>query len=174
MPRKLPKLKTLRNRLDKVCREYVKLRDGNICQTCGIHKDSTPEGTVDWCHLISRKVLVTRWMQKATLTQCRKCHRAYGDGFNIQMIKAIDRKWGDGTCELMEQIAREHPTSKTNYLHLPQFRIELEEYYKKLIHCMKNSTSPTIAQECMDSEMDLEGWGIILNQTSEEQPNGSK
>ena len=74
----------------------------------------------------------------------------------------------------VEQIAREHPTSKTNYLHLPQFRIELEEYYKKLIHCMENSTSPTIAQECMDSEMDLEGWGIILNQTSEEQPNGSE
>ena len=170
MAKKLPKLKTLRNRLDKVCREYVKLRDDNICQTCGIHKDSTPEGTIDWSHLISRRVISTRWMQSASLAMCRKCHREYGDGFNIKMIKAIDRKWGDGTCELLEQVAREHPTTKTNYLHLAQFRLELEQYYKKLIHCMEHSCSPTVAQECMDSDMDLEGWGIIL-QSQKEQPD---
>ena len=96
----------------------------------------------------------------------------YGDGFNLDMIKAIDGMWGEGTCELMEQINREYPMIHTSNIGNKEFRVSLINYYETLSNVIKNSGSPTIAQECMDSEIALEGWGITLKSSQKENTDG--
>ena len=75
-------------------------------------------------------------------------------------MEAIDRIWGEGTVKELELIARQYPTIKGTHLDLVDFRLELETYYKKLIHCLNNGISP---QECMESIYSNEGWGININ-----------
>ena len=116
----------MRIRLDNVVRDYIKLLYNNVCQTCFIHKDSTPLGSLDWSHAISRRYVILRWNMKASIPQCRKCHQAYGDGFNSAMINAIDRIWGSGTYQQLEKIAMNYPTIKGTNLDLVDFRLELE------------------------------------------------
>ena len=145
--RKAPNLKRMKRRLDDVLRVYIKLRDNNLCQTCGIHKDSTPEGSLDWSHYISRNYLIVRWCQKNSVAQCRKCHREYAKGFNTPMMEAINKKWGEGTTMELETMAREHPAIKHTLLNFVEFRMKLEKYYKKLIEFLDRGAT---SQQCMD------------------------
>jgi len=161
MPRKKPNKKNMRRRLDNVVRDYIKLLYDNICQTCFIHKDSTPLQSLDWSHAISRRYIITRWNMKASIPQCRKCHQLYGDGFNTPMIDAINRIWGDGTYQQLEKIAMNYQTIKGTKLDLVDFRLELEAYYKQLINCLEQGIS---AQECMETVYSDEGWGIKIEE----------
>ena len=145
-------------------REYIKLLYGNICQTCFIHKDSTPLRSLDWSHYISRRYVIVRWTMTNSLPQCRKCHQQYGDGFNRPMIDAINRIWGEGTTDKLELTARNYPTIKGTNLDLVDFRLELEDYYKKLIEALEQGIS---AQECMEAIYSDEGWGIHIEEEQE-------
>ena len=131
MPRKIPTKTRMKHRLDKAVRNYVKARDNYCCQTCGIHKDSTPLGQLDWSHKISRGHLVLRWDERNTISQCRKCHNDWGKGITKPMNMTIDRLFGEGTAQLLENMARQYPVSKGTYLDLVEFRMKLEDYYKK-------------------------------------------
>ena len=90
MARKKPSKKRMRIRLDNVVRDYIKLLYNNVCQTCFIHKDSTPLGSLDWSHAISRRYVILRWNMKASIPQCRKCHQDWGDGIVSPTISAIN------------------------------------------------------------------------------------
>ena len=136
MPRKKPSKKRMSKRLDIVVRDFVKLRDHNICQICGIHKESTPEGTMDWSHYISRNYLIVRWDQRNSCCSCRKCHRQYAQGFNSPMMDAINKMWGSGTTIELEKIAADNTCIKNTYLNVVDYRLDLESYYKKLIDCL--------------------------------------
>ena len=68
---------------------------------------------------------------------CRTCHDRYGAGFNTPMQKAIDRIWGEGTVERLEELAMSYPTIKKTPLDTIDFRLKLEKYYKKLIKHLK-------------------------------------
>ena len=131
MPRKIPTKTRMKHRLDKAVREYVKARDNYTCMTCGIHKDSTPLGQLDWSHKIGRNHLVLRWDERNTISQCRKCHKNWEQGITKPMNQSIDRLFGDGTSQLLENMARQYPISKGTYLDLVEFRMKLEDYYKK-------------------------------------------
>ena len=145
-------------------REYIKLLYGNVCQTCFIHKDSTPLQSVDWSHYISRRYVIVGWDMRNSIPQCRKCHQAYGDGFNRPTIDAINRIWGDGTTDKLELIAQNYPTIKGTHLDLVDFRLELEAYYKQLTEALEQGIS---AQECMEAIYSDEGWGIYLDEEEE-------
>ena len=149
----------MRRRLDNCLREYIKLRDGDVCQICFIHKDNTPLKSLDWSHYCSRRYVIIRWDQRNSIASCRKCHQQYGDGFNIPMQKAIDRIWGDGTVAKLEKIAMQYPSIKGTHLDLVDFRLNLEAHYKQLIDCLKNGIS---AQECMEAIYSDQGWGIEI------------
>lgn len=161
MARKKPTKRAMRRRLDYVVRDYIKLLYGNVCQTCFIHKDSTPSGSIDWSHYISRRYTIVRYDMRNSLPQCRRCHQQYSDGFNRPMIDAINRIWGEGTTDKLELIARQYPSIKGTHLELVDFRLELEAYYKQLIECLEQGIS---AQECREAIYSNEGWGIIIEE----------
>ena len=155
--RKKPSKKTMRRRLDNVVRDYVKLRDQNVCQTCFIHKDSTPQQSLDWSHYISRRYSILRYDQRNGLAMCRKCHNQYGDGFNSPMQKAIDRIWGDGTVAKLEKIAMQYPSIKGTPLDTVDFRLELEDYYKQLIKYLEKGIPPDEVMNAVESS-----WGMEI------------
>ena len=161
MARKKPSKKNMRRRLDNVVRDYIKLLYGHVCQTCFIHKDSTPLCSVDWSHCISRRYTIVRWDMRNSIPQCRKCHQQYSDGFNGPMIEALDRIWGDGTTKKLELIARQYPSIKGTHLDLVDFRLELETYYKNLIQSLEQGST---AQECREAIYSDEGWGIQIDE----------
>ena len=159
--KKKPTKRILRNRLDRVFRQYIKMLYDDICQTCFIHKDSTPQGFLDWSHYISRRYCILRWDMRNSLPMCRRCHNDYGDGFNSRMIESINKIWGPGTTYKLERIAKQYPSIKGTHLDLIDFRLELEVYYKELIHCLENGIS---RQECMEAIYSDEGWGIRMEE----------
>ena len=164
MARKKPSKKTMRRRLDNVVRVCIKLLYADVCQTCFIHKESTPLQSLDWSHYISRRYTIVRWNIMNAIPQCRKCHQAYQDGFNRPTIDAINRIWGEGTTDRLEKIAANYPTIKGTKLDQIDFRLELEMYYKKLILCLENGGT---AQECIETAWTEEGWGIEIGEEIE-------
>lgn len=135
------KLSTMTHRLDKVCREYIKARDYQSCQCCGIHKDSTPLGQLDWSHKISRKCFVLRWMEFNTIAVCRQCHLDWGNGITQPTNNAIDRLWGDGTAVRLEELAARYQVSKGTYLDMIDFRLQLEQHYKDKLELLEQGVS---------------------------------
>ena len=165
MAKKKPSKKNMRRRLDNTVREYIKLLYGQVCQTCFIHRDSTPLCSVDWSHYISRRYTIVRWDMRNSIPQCRKCHQQYSDGFNGPMIEALDRIWGGGTANKLDRIARQYPSIKGTHLDLVDFRLELETYYKHLIQSLEQGCT---AQECREAIYSDEGWGIQINEDNKE------
>ena len=61
--------KTLSNKLDKLCREVIKIRDGGVCQKCGKHFDK-----MDCSHVIPRGHKRFRWDLKNLKLLCSRDH----------------------------------------------------------------------------------------------------
>ena len=139
--KKKPSKMTMTARLDKACKEYIKERDSQLCQCCGIHKDSTPQGFLDWSHKISRNNYILRWMEFNSIAICRKCHDDWGRGISMPHNNAIDRLWGEGTAERIEVIAKKYPQSKGTYLDCVDFRLELEAHYKQKLELLQQGVS---------------------------------
>ena len=128
---KLPTKKRMTKRLDIAVGKYIKERSGQTCDICGIHKDSTPQGTLDLSHYISRRYLMIRHYEPNLLSSCRKCHTKYGDGFNQEMMDTINRLYGEGTTDRLERIANQFSTTKGTLYDLVESRLQLEEHYKQ-------------------------------------------
>jgi hydrogenase maturation factor HypF (carbamoyltransferase family) len=160
MPRKIPTKTRMKHRLDKAVREYVKARDGYCCQTCGIHRDSTPLGQLDWSHKIGRNHLILRWDERNTISQCRKCHNDWERGITLPMNQSIDRLFGEGAAQMLENMARQYPISKGTYLDLVEFRMTLEDYYKKKLRLVRDegyTQSECIANLYTDFGLKIKG-----------------
>ena len=144
--RKKPTKQRMKRRLDDACRIYIKKLYNDTCQTCGLHKDATPQGTLDWSHYVSRRHLIVRWDVTNSLAVCRQCHTDYGDGINTPMQKRINEIWGEGTTEKIEEHAKQCTSIKGTYLDLIDFRLSLEEYFKELTKLIDQGINP---EECM-------------------------
>lgn len=68
--KKAQKRNRAKNELDAEAREQVFERDHHECVRCHI-----PGRTVQWCHIIGRRHLCTRWLPENALTMCAGCHR---------------------------------------------------------------------------------------------------
>ena len=159
MARKNPSKKRMGRRLDDACRKYIKLRDQDICQLCGIDKLDTPEETMDWSHLCSRRFYSVRWDQRNSLCSCRKCHREYGAGLVVSQVAAIDQMWGSGTAKMLEETVRQYPSIKGTHLNTVDFRLDLEKYFLQLIHALETETaSPAECRATVWTD-----WGMPLN-----------
>ena len=128
-------------RLDNACKKYVKERDYQSCQCCGIHRDATPQGFLDWSHKISRNNFVLRWSEYNSIATCRKCHMDWAQGISGPTNNAIDRIWGEGTCDMLEKVAKKYQTSKGTYLDLVDFRMQLETHYKEKLKLLDEGIS---------------------------------
>ena len=126
-----PKKKTrsqLVKELDKVFSEYIRKRD---IMLCGNSKCFTCGKVDDWrnlqCgHFQSRKHYATRWDEQNCQVQCAGCN-IFRSGEQFKFGVNLDKKYGQGTAETLERMARF--TIKFSNVELA----EKIEYYKQLI-----------------------------------------
>lgn len=114
--------------LDKVFSEYIRKRDadhnGNVsCFTCGkvAHWKEMQCG-----HFQSRKHYATRWDEQNCQVQDSGCN-IFRSGEQFKFGVNLDKKYGEGTAETLERMARF--TIKISNVELA----EKIEYYKQLI-----------------------------------------
>ena len=123
----------LKKELDTIFSVFIRLRSANEygycqCWTCGVvrhYKDGMQNG-----HFQSRKHMATRFDVENCQVQCVKCN-IYSSGEQFKFGINLDAKYGEGTAEELEFLAR------TIY---KVSRVEYEEqisYYKKLVENLK-------------------------------------
>ena len=123
----------LKKELDTIFSVFIRLRSANEygycqCWTCGVvrhYKDGMQNG-----HFQSRKHMATRFDEENCQVQCVKCN-IYSSGEQFKFGINLDAKYGEGTAEELEFLAR------TIY---KVSRVEYEEqisYYKKLVENLK-------------------------------------
>ena len=123
----------LKKELDKYFSLFIRLRSANEygmvqCFTCGIvrgYKDGMQNG-----HFQSRKHMATRFHEDNCQVQCIKCNM-YSQGEQYKFGLALDAKYGEGTAEELEYLARTiHKVSRVEYE-------EQISYYKNLVENLK-------------------------------------
>ena len=118
----------LEAKLDKIFSLYIRIRDADngivSCVTCGKtkhYKDGMHCG-----HFQSRRHKATRWNEKNCHTQCAGCN-TFNQGEQYIHAKYIDNRYGNGTAQELEQLAR---TSVKWSIHELETMIEM--YQKKV------------------------------------------
>ena len=121
----------LKKELDKWFSLFIRLRyseEGLVqCFTCGVVKHYK---LMHNSHFQSRKHLATRWNEKNCQVGCVKCN-IFNFGEQYKFSIALDGKYGEGTAEELEFLAR--TIMKVS-------RIDYEEkisYYKDLVEKIK-------------------------------------
>ena len=122
----------LKKELDAVFSLFIRLRDATDeglvqCITCGVVKHYK---SMHNSHFQSRKHLATRWNEKNCDVGCVKCN-IFNFGEQYKFSIALDSKYGEGTAEELELLAR--TIMKVS-------RIDYEEkisYYKELVEKLK-------------------------------------
>lgn len=126
---KVPKLK---EKLDRIFSEYIRLRDSNDndycrCISCGsIHhwKD------MDCGHFVNRSHMGTRFSERNCNAQCRKCNR-FDEGNNIGYTRGLIRKYGVKVIDELEMKKHSH-----SYMTAFDYQISIE-YYSKEVKILK-------------------------------------
>ena len=122
----------LKKELDKWFSLFIRLRDATDeglvqCITCGVVKNYK---SMHNSHFQSRRHLATRWNEKNCDVGCVKCN-IFNFGEQYKFSIALDSKYGEGTAEELELLAR--TIMKVS-------RIDYEEkisYYKDLVDKIK-------------------------------------
>ena len=76
------------------------------------------------------------------------------------MNQSIDRLFGEGSAQMLENMARQYPISKGTYLDLVEFRMTLEDYYKKKLRLVRDegyTQSECIANLYTDFGLKIKG-----------------
>jgi len=123
----------LKKELDKCFSLFIRLREATDeglvqCFTCG--KVSHYKSGMQNGHFQSRKHLATRWNQENCQVQCVGCNM-FKSGEQYKFSIALDGKYGEGTAEELELLAR--TIMKVS-------RIDYEDkisYYKDLVEKLK-------------------------------------
>jgi len=123
----------LKKELDKWFSLFIRIKESNEygyvqCITCSVvrfYKDGMQNG-----HFQSRRFMATRFNEENCSTQCIKCNM-YSQGEQYKFGLAIDAKYGEGTAEELEFLARTiHKVSRVEYE-------EQISYYKNLVENLK-------------------------------------
>ena len=121
-------LTKLRDKLDTVFSQFIRLRDSNnegiaICISCG-----TPGFWKygDCGHYISRKYLALRWEEKNVGFQDKECN-IFGQGEQVKFQKGLIKRYGPDVIEYLE-------TKKHNRFNADRFVYQylIDEYKAKL------------------------------------------
>ena len=125
----------LKKELDKWFSLYIRLRDATtegavICVTC--NKVSHYKSGMQNGHFQSRRFMATRWNEQNCAVQCIGCN-CFKQGEQFRFSIYIDSKYGEGTSEHLEVLART----------IIKFsRIDYEEkisYYKSFVDKLKKA-----------------------------------
>ena len=72
-----PNKSTLKRKLDKLAGEAI--RSIGYCEAHAYDKPNSCSTQLQWCHLKSRRYLVTRWDPLNAVCMCAACHRFFTD-----------------------------------------------------------------------------------------------
>jgi len=124
----------LKKELDTIFSIFIRIRESNeygMCQcfTCG-KVGHYKTGGMQNGHFQSRKHLATRFHEDNCQVQCVACNM-FRQGEQFKFGINLDAKYGDGTAEELEYLARTiHKVSRVEYE-------EQISYYKKLVENLK-------------------------------------
>jgi hypothetical protein len=123
----------LKKELDKWFSLFIRLRDATDeglvqCFTCGVVKHY--KSGMQCGHFQSRSFLATRFDEENCQPQCVACNM-FKSGEQYKFSVALDSKYGEGTAEELERIAR-----KTIKINRWQYEDEIS-YYKELVENLK-------------------------------------
>lgn len=134
--KKRTKRKTLVSNLDKFFSRFVRWSnadsDGNVkCSTCETikHVKEMQNG-----HFMSRRHYSTRWHVKNTAPQCYGCNIG-SQGMQFKFSKYLDKKYGPGTAQHMEdraELSRKYTDAELKIL---------AQYYKDKVDELINKHS---------------------------------
>ena len=122
------KSNSLKNKLDAVFSEFIRLRDGTfVCISCG---RLLPYDQADCGHYINRKHMSTRFSEKNCNAQCRSCNR-FDEG-NIQGYRrGLVAKYGESVVLMLE-------ASKNQINKLSEFEYKaMIDHYRKEVKRLK-------------------------------------
>lgn len=119
----------LTKELDTVFSLFIRQRDSDEdgygrCVTCG---KLGHYKAMDCGHFVSRSYKSVRWNEYNCALQCKRCN-GYGAGEQFLFGKAIDKRWGNGIAEGLQN--SKHTEYKASKIEL----IELINHYKQLIY----------------------------------------
>lgn len=110
-------------KLDTLVSKVIRTLYGDSCCTCG----SVGSYSTNHCgHCLSRRFRATRFNPLNLASQCVKCN-IYGQGEQYQFGKFINTKHGEGTMELLIEIA------KSNTKIGPVVRAEIYKIYSEAL-----------------------------------------
>jgi hypothetical protein len=124
----------LKKDLDKWFSLYIRLRDATDegmvqCFTCG-KVAHYKKGGMQCGHFQSRTHLATRWDEENCQVQCVGCNM-FKQGEQYKFALALDSKYGEGTAEELELVARKN-------IKINRWDYEDEiSYYKNLVNNLK-------------------------------------
>ena len=123
---------SLKNKLDDVFSEFIRLRDSRddgtfVCISCG---RLLPYDQADCGHYINRKLMSTRFSEKNCNAQCRSCNR-FDEG-NIQGYRrGLIAKYGEPVVLMLE-------ASKNQINKLSEFEYKaMIDHYRKEVKRLK-------------------------------------
>ena len=123
----------LKKELDKWFSLYIRLRDATdegMVQCCTCNKVGHYKSGMQCGHFQSRRHHSTRWNEENCQVQCIGCN-CFKQGEQFRFSTYIDSKYGEGTAEYLEGLARI----------IKKFdRIDYEEqisYYKSIVDKLK-------------------------------------
>lgn len=104
------KISKLKQELDIIFSMYIRLRDSDndgfcSCVTCG-ERHYWRGSKMQNGHFMSRTHMSTRFHEQNCSAQCVSCN-VYKSGLQYKHGKELDKKWGEGTAEAMEQLSNE-------------------------------------------------------------------
>ena len=129
--------KYLIKKCDELLSKYIRLsnlKDGRcLCASCG---KPYPFEQIQNGHYQSRRYMSTRFSSKNCAPQCARCN-CWGatelsgiPGESEALGKWLDRKWGEGTADLMKMESKR--TTKHSVLQLKVIHAELEQKLTEL------------------------------------------
>jgi len=112
-----PTLGQVKKKADTVFSKYVRLRDASYqngnwwcqCITCARW---LPIKEIQNGHFQSRRFMNTRYNEENCNPQCTKCN-IFNQGEQYKYSLAVDKKYGPGTAEKLERLARQPKKWKT-------------------------------------------------------------
>ena len=118
--------KTLENKLDKLCREVIRIRDNKTCQKCGKGYDK-----MDCSHVIPRGNKRLRWDLKNLKQLCSRCHIWWWHDSPLEARRWFKDKFPDRYQYLMHEFAKGPKKWSLQELeeHI-EYLEDMKEYYK--------------------------------------------
>lgn len=122
---KPPTITKLRREADKYFSQYIRLRDNNICITCGGVGNQAG-------HFMSRRYNATRYDEENVNAQCYRCNVLfYGEQYKY--AQELELKYGRGTANKLSKLAKQsHPFKTEELQEIINYSLENIAIFEKL------------------------------------------